>query len=609
MSKEEALKRYAILCRTTVQKYIAEGTRFGDKDLEVVSVSTNVAQTKLWGTFELKTQCYEHISPGRSSPVGADVEAYSRDEFYRVQDDILSEYLADHSRFTKLLDALKKGYTAYLHGHKKCFDVAAYEVHYELECSSCGGHGNLRCGGCSGHGEVTCGSCGGGGRTHCSSCGGSGQTVQTEWTTDHDGHSHARTAYHSCSFCCGGQVTCSSCGGGGRETCGRCGGSGEVTCGTCEGSGRRTKTGGVESILEASFKYQVRDGVPDWVKDYLSSRAGHLDLAKLGMVDLTHLVVIKETSVGKAEYMSYVLFAEVVVKLRGVEHTLRLIGLAPTPRICDAGNIFQAMLQPDAEALHEIGGWWWQALDPFYWKRMEPIVATFAQSEVNQKLIDELRYSRSTAKIVKALDNNVSEAYVDTAQTGLITALKRAGAWSSVYRFFWMMVFTWPATLLLLWVREMFTTHRVPQAQEVIVLLRADSFWDFMLMVVAAALLGWGVRRVSDWSSRLWLYRAAGNGDSRLVNLAHCVKAFPLKWTGRLSFVASIALAYGIAVLHPVWEDQYGRVFGVTTVGLPSPRIFLPSLPQVAAVKPKAKKKAAQKRTTTEHQTYADAPS
>lgn len=585
MSKEA----YTEACVKLALKYVEDGTRFGVKDLEVVSSTPCMAELFLFGTFELKTRTYAHEAAGPASVLGDDEEAYTQKDFDERRAAIYREYLAGNSRFSKLDTELRKGYLTYLHGTNTCFETSAKEVHLEYGCSSCGGHGAVGCGSCGGSGEVSCSTCGGCGQCSCGFCGGSGQVMDTEWYTDHDGHSHSRTVWRSCSFCFGGRTTCSSCGGSGSYTCGSCGGSGQLTCGSCSGTGRRTLTGGAETRLEASFRYQLDGRLPEWVKDYLKARAGHADVAKLGRVKMTGLGIDKEKSLAKTEYVAMVPYMELVVKLRGVEYTLKLIGVEP--RICDAGNIFQTMLQPDADALVAAGRGW-QVLNPFYYRRVERAVSTFAESEVNQKLISQRAAGKRGEHLVKALDNMVSEEYVNTACAGLQTALYRAGAWSRVHRFAWTLLLLMPTIVGLLWVRELFNSHRIPSAQESVMLLQGDNLWDFVLLCLASWVLALGLNRFSGWNSRRWILRAGGPS---LLSIARSTDVLPGKGTQRLNLATGVLAGFLAVSINPLWMDQQGRLQGVADIGLTAPEI-IPEPVQKPAPKPaKAKKKTARK--------------
>lgn len=84
------------------------------------------------------------------------------------------------------------------------------------------------CAGCAGYGRIDCATCAATGRVQCPACQGKGYREKQEMRTQHEkggGTTTGMVAVKEPCACHSGEVTCSACGGNGRNTCPTCAGA------------------------------------------------------------------------------------------------------------------------------------------------------------------------------------------------------------------------------------------------------------------------------------------------------------------------------------------------------------------------------------------------
>lgn len=223
------------------------------------------------------------------------------------------------------------------HTLNRQFDAEGHEG-----CAPCGQRGRVTCRGCSGGGEVTCSGCRGAGGSPCNACGATGkancvtcfgsryQQVQVPNPGGHGYSTQSQTCQGCngsgksysipCAYCRSGTVTCTGCGGKGRQTCGTCKGSRQVRCEGCAGHGQLTITHHGKIVAQCTVVTRALGAD----RDHAAAVAGGLAQVQ-GLPDFAPRPVAKPTSLS-ATYRATVPFAAATLTGAGKSWRLRAVG-------------------------------------------------------------------------------------------------------------------------------------------------------------------------------------------------------------------------------------------------------------------------------------------
>jgi hypothetical protein len=576
MGSDVTLSKYSTSCLAAADDYIERSTRFGAADLKVLenTPETRRFRIRLRHSLEVISEAKDYqgvLKPGDNDFSSADWDWYQKQVQMQAQAELgREETLNDLVATVKAQPYASISARTAIRTHPR-------RLFHTYTCGDCHGSGHVTCHGCGGSGAVTCSGCGGGGRVSCTSCYGSGSVQETHQVRDYTGHYRTETRHRPCYRCSGGRVTCSGCGGTGRNTCRTCGGSGHLTCGTCGGHGYLTRITSTSTYTQPEFHGFYPEGTPDYVHDALC-KAGFSNLQQYGTIEFEAADVTREHSRADFKYQSTINFCELLLEVAGHQSTWILYG--EPPRIYDAGGILEVLLKDDFQRLDALGAGW-SCLLPWFHRHARRAVAPFMESEVHQEVVDADHQGLAPGVIVEKVNRSVSADYIERSLTRLRQIVQVVGRWSSLKWSIGIAVASIPFTIFGIVLIEHAKPHTMLATQEHMVLFPWASGpqtpWTIALLTVPFSVTGW---LFAKRMSHRWIKHAGGK---QLLAWAH-QKGFLIgKWTALATIAATATVAANFFERWPIWMDKDGKLYGaVATFQQPQmiePALFQPREP------------------------------
>ena len=580
MSAEEKLVQYTSSCQQAADGFIERATRFGAGDLTVTSANPYELSFKVSITYDLEVISEATDYKGVIKPSGTDFGTADWSLYQKLaQEQLEAEFARDDTRKELAATVESKAYAAI--NSRTSIRTHPRRLFHTYTCNTCHGCGKVSCHSCGGSGAVTCGSCGGSGRRNCSACGGSGSVTEHHQVKDYSGHYRSETRRRSCYSCSGGRVTCSGCGGTGRNTCGTCGGTGKLTCQTCDGHGYLTRIITTTTYATPSFHAYYPDNTAKYVHPALN-KTKFDRLATLGTIEYDRTTFVDGRAAVAFYYRSAIKFCEMSLQIHGHESNWVIYG--QPPQIYDAGGIVETLLQDDLDNLEAAKKSARRYL-PWFHRDAKKAIQPFMESEANQDIVTAHTQNKGPGEIVDVVNRSVSETYIAKALGFLDGALRPAMRWSSIKWALAMAILSVPIIMVGITVSERSQVHTILSTQSTLVLFPFGSGpqlpWGIAALTLPISLLGWLTGR---WLTGRWIKKIGG---SQLLAFAHKRAVLFDKWVLGAMVIAAGATAAAFFMNWPMWLDRDGRLYGAISAFDP-PVIATP--PSLSA--PKASSKA-----------------
>lgn len=398
---------YAMLARAELSNFIERSTRFTPGDVGCSEASSFVAEFRVEVQYPVRGVLSEVTYPGRIEHDPSDLRVESHDEYNLISNSLLKE-AEGHLQCVR--DLGKTIAAARYADHVQQIQLHRYHRRALL---------TYTCPSCSGCGNVTCSSCDGNGGHTCSFCNGSGSCVETEWETDHHGHSHGVTRHRSCSYCNGS----------GRQTCSSCHGSGTETCGACQGLGELTQIGIPLLVVDPVYRLaSVTPNDPDVV--YALETYATLPCVSDGWATLRHRIIeVGETQRRVVETVDFSCpFFKGTAAVGRV--TGRMVVFGNKCTVSDAGNLTESLVRPDLDVLRAaIGQLRWYDVPML--RHVQEIAHLFMESEVHQSAVLYAPARWNAESGYEELANRLSRSLSPNYLRDTIQSIETVATWTS----------------------------------------------------------------------------------------------------------------------------------------------------------------------------------